>query len=109
MTTKNSRTIGTLALAFGMLALEGCFVGGPRPVGSGYGYPSYSYAAPAPVPAAPVYAYARPAPPPPPRVVVRGDWDERHVWHERDWWVKNRREWVNAHHPEWIGSREHHG
>jgi hypothetical protein len=74
-----------------MLALEGCFVAGPRPVSPAYGYPAYGYAAPAPA-----------------ALVVHGDWDEHHVWHERDWWVNNRRDWVHVHHPEWIASRAHH-
>jgi hypothetical protein len=40
MTGRYSRTMETLAVAFGMFSLEGCFVGGPRPVASGYGYPA---------------------------------------------------------------------
>ncbi|HYB91245.1 MAG TPA: hypothetical protein VEC38_09380 [Candidatus Binataceae bacterium] len=74
------------------LTLQSCFYGG----GPRYpGYPGYAYAP------APVYV----APPPP---VVVGAYDERHVWHDRDWWVANRRDWVDAHHHEWLEAREHH-
>jgi hypothetical protein len=34
-----------------------------------------------------------------------GDWDENHQWHDRDWWVQNRRAWVALHHPDWLESQ----
>jgi hypothetical protein len=73
----------TILLGGSAMAVEGCFVGGPP--APAYGYASPSYVAPGPV------AY--------------GDWDEGHVWHNRDWWVANRRPWVQAHHQEWLGGR----
>ena len=96
MTSKSFLTLGTSALVFGMLAFQGCFVEEPRHVAPAYGYPAYGYTAPAP-------AYVAPAP----AVVVRGDYDEHHAWHERDWWVSNRPNWVHDHHPEWL-AKEHH-
>jgi hypothetical protein len=42
------------------------------------------------------------APPPP---VLYGAYDERHVWRDRNWWVSNRRQWVQEHHPEWLHNR----
>jgi len=51
----------------------------------------------------------RPIPPPgyysagPP--VIVGDYDDHHVWHDRDWWVGHNRDWVSTHHHEWL---EHH-
>jgi len=33
---------------------------------------------------------------------VVGDYDEGHVWHNRDWWTSNRADWAHAHHPEWY-------
>ncbi len=69
--------------------------------GPGYGHgpgPGYAYA-PAP---APVYAegYGR-------RVIV-GDYDDHHVWHDRDWWVGHDRGWVEVHHSEWLEHDEDH-
>ncbi|HTY54288.1 MAG TPA: hypothetical protein VMB26_03755 [Candidatus Binataceae bacterium] len=78
------------ALAVSMLVLEGCFYGGP----GGY-YPGPAYG--------PAYGYAEPRAP----LVVYGDYDEHHAWHDRDWWVNSRPQWVHEHHPEWIASREH--
>jgi hypothetical protein len=40
----------------------------------------------------------------PPQAFSPGDWDENHQWHDRDWWVKNRRGWVALHHPNWLES-----
>jgi len=82
----------TLTILLGCtMAVEGCFEGPPVPA---YGYgPSYyapAYAAP---------AYVAPGP------VAYGDWDEHHVWHDRDWWVANRRPWVEEHHHEWLEGR----
>jgi hypothetical protein len=70
-----------------VLAGQGCFYGG----GGGYRYPSY-YTAPPP---APTYH----APPPPAAI---GAYDEQHVWRDRNWWVSNRRGWVQQYHPEWL-------
>ncbi|HKF28547.1 MAG TPA: hypothetical protein VKB29_04935 [Candidatus Binataceae bacterium] len=41
----------------------------------------------------------------PPEVV--GDYDDHHVWHNREWWVGHDRDWVSSssHHHEWL---EHH-
>ncbi len=91
------------ALFIGALALQACgdssgYAYGPGGYGPGYAS-SYGYAPtyvePAPVYAspgyAPGYAYAG-----------DGDYDEQHVWRERDWWVNNRRDWVMAHHQAWL-------
>ena len=75
-----------LILACGMFTLSACFNGNPDP-GYGYGY-------------APRYGYNSPA--------VVGDYDEHHVWHERDWWVSNRHDWVEHHHPEWDNNNKYH-
>jgi len=64
------------------LAVQGCFEA-PAPA---YGYYPYGSA----------YTTAP---------VVYGDWDEHHVWHDRDWWVANRRPWVQQHHREWLTAR----
>lgn len=83
------------------LTLQACFYGGGRHhYGPGYGYsPSPVYAAPPPA-----YSYRQP---PPPRVY--GDYDAHHVWHDRDWWVKNDRSWVEHHHPTWLShGQDHH-
>jgi hypothetical protein len=72
---------------------QGCFYGG-----GGYHYPTY-YAAPQPAYDPPRAYYA----PPPP--VLYGAYDERHVWRDRNWWVSNRRQWVQEHHPEWLHNR----
>ena len=68
-----------------LVALSACFYGpGPDP---GYAYgPRYGYAA---------------AP-----SIVAGDYDEHHVWHDRDWWMSNHHDWVMLHHPEW--DRDYH-
>ncbi|HEV3114790.1 MAG TPA: hypothetical protein VGY99_30255 [Candidatus Binataceae bacterium] len=73
------------------LALEGCIAETPVPVG--YGYSGYS---------APYYPYGAATVGPP---VVYGDWDERHAWHDRDWWVTTRRPWVEQHHHDWLAAR----
>lgn len=31
-----------------------------------------------------------------------GDYDEHHDWHDRKWWIDNRRDWVEQHHREWL-------
>jgi len=92
---KARKLITTLALSTtlfcGAVILQGCFESVPGP-GYGYGYGG-SYA--------PAYSstyVARPA-------VIYGDWDEGHAWHNRDWWVANRRPWVEQHHREWITAR----
>ncbi|MGD0288459.1 MAG: hypothetical protein ABSC63_02225 [Candidatus Binataceae bacterium] len=73
-------------LAFGMFTLQSCFEPNPY-YGPNYG-PGY----------APGYAL-------PP---VYGDYDENRHWHDRDWWVSNRHDWAQQHHPDWItpGRRE---
>jgi hypothetical protein len=68
------------------LAVEGCF---EAPYTPAYGYGGY-------YPSGPAYT----APP-----AVYGDWDEHHLWHDRDWWVANRRPWVEVHHHEWLTAR----
>jgi hypothetical protein len=81
----------TLLVGGGAAALQGCFEAGPPAYGYGYGAPVYS--GPAYYPARPVYAGP---------TVAYGDWDEHHVWHNQDWWVTNRRPWVEQHHSEWL-------
>ncbi len=31
-----------------------------------------------------------------------GDYDERHEWHDADWWHDHDRAWMYRHHPEWA-------
>jgi hypothetical protein len=76
--------IEAATLVAGMLMFQGCFFEDEGP-GPGYGYYGGGPA------------------------VVYGDWDERHEWHPRDWWVGHREEWVEHHHPNWLAFREHHG
>lgn len=84
---KPRKLIGLLALTVllsgAALTVQGCFEERYTPA---YGYGSY-------YPYGPAYS----SPP-----VVYGDWDERHVWHDRDWWTTNRRPWVEEHHHEWL-------
>lgn len=72
------------------MALEGCIAETPVPA---YGYST------------PYYPYG-PATVGPP--VVYGDWDEHRAWHDRDWWVENRRPWVETHHHEWLAHNNVH-
>jgi hypothetical protein len=86
----------TLLVGGGAIGLQGCFEAGPPAYGYGYGGPAYTgpaYSGPAYYPAHPVYSGP---------TAVYGDWDERHVWHNSDWWVANRRPWVQQHHSEWL-------
>jgi hypothetical protein len=76
------------------LVLQGCYAGPPA-----YGYGGPVYSAPAYYPAAPVYSGG---------AVVSGDWDEHHAWHDRNWWVANRRPWVEQHHSEWLAHNTAH-
>jgi hypothetical protein len=77
-------TISTALLAaIGLIALQACFYERtpyyPPPATGGYAYgPSYGY----------------------------GDYDEQHQWHDQSWWVNNRRDWAEQHHPEWVRSQE---
>jgi hypothetical protein len=78
------------------LAVQGCFE--ETVPAYDYGGPSYGYQAP-------YYPYG-PATVGPP--VVYGDWDEHRSWHDRDWWVSNRRPWVEEHHHEWLARPAQH-
>lgn len=40
--------------------------------------------------------------------VVGGDYDDHHVYHDRDWWVGHDHDWVSNHHHEWLEHREAH-
>jgi hypothetical protein len=40
----------------------------------------------------------------PPAIV--GDYDDHHVWHDRDWWVGHNRDWVSTHHHEWLAHHD---
>ena len=91
MKSKIFPALKTLILVFGAVSLQACFYGGHR-----YEPAPYAYEPP------PRYVYA-----PPPPVVVYGDYDEHHAWHDRDWWVRNNHPWVEHHHPDWVTSREH--
>jgi hypothetical protein len=31
-----------------------------------------------------------------------GDYDNHQQWHDVNWWLQNRHEWVVEHHPEWT-------
>jgi hypothetical protein len=81
----------TLILVFGTVSLQACFYSGHR-----YEPAPYAYEPPPP------YIYA-----PPPPIVVYGDYDDHHAWHDRDWWIRNNHPWVEHHHPDWVASREH--
>jgi hypothetical protein len=37
--------------------------------------------------------------------VAYGDYDESHNWHDRDWWIHNRHDWVEQHHREWLAQQ----
>jgi hypothetical protein len=90
MTKKLLLAAGSLMLFLGTIAIQGCFDSGP-----GYG-PGYYASGPA-YNAGPAY-YAQPA--------YVGDYDEHRNWHDRNWWVNNRRDWVQDHHKEWIAHNE---
>jgi len=77
----------TVLLGGSALAVEGCVAETPVPA-YGYNAPYYPYG--------PTYS----SPP-----IVLGDWDEHREWHNRDWWVSNRRPWVEQHHHEWLSAR----
>ncbi|MGH7925607.1 MAG: hypothetical protein ACREQH_13565 [Candidatus Binatus sp.] len=90
MESKKSKiitAIGATTLVLGMVALQGCFESNYPAYDPGYG--GYGYAS------GPTYYQPTP--------VVVGDYDEHHTWRGRDWWVSNRRDWVNDHHKEWLG------
>ena len=93
MISKMMSGLKVILFVGGAAAMQACFFGGGHPY---YARPApYAYG-PAPVYAEPpVYAYAPPA--------RAGDYDGRHVWRDRDWWVRNDRPWVTDHHPEWVG------
>jgi hypothetical protein len=85
------------ALILTTLALQGCFESVPADPAYGYGYPAYGYNPPVIYPGRPVYGTPAPS--------VYGDYDDYHRWHDRDWWVNNRRPWVEQHHPDWVTAR----
>lgn len=31
-----------------------------------------------------------------------GDYDNHQQWHDANWWLQNRHDWVVVHHPEWT-------
>ena len=31
-----------------------------------------------------------------------GDYDERHEWHDADWWHENHPDWIASNHPDWM-------
>ena len=31
-----------------------------------------------------------------------GDYDSHQQWHDANWWLQNRHDWVIVHHPEWT-------
>ena len=31
-----------------------------------------------------------------------GDYDRHQQWHDANWWLQNRHDWVTSHHPEWT-------
>jgi hypothetical protein len=33
-----------------------------------------------------------------------GDYDSHQQWHDANWWLQNRHDWVSVHHPEWTES-----
>lgn len=96
MTRKILFAAEALFLLGGVFVLQACF--GPR-YAPGYG--RYGYAP------GPAYTHAQPYVAPPPAYLY-GDYDAHHVYHDRDWWVRNDRSWVQRHHPDWLASSEHH-
>jgi len=64
-------------------------------------HPDWVRGAAAPPPSHPAYgtAYGHPA--------GMGAYDEKHQWHDSNWWVSNKREWVQQHHPEWVQHHDH--
>jgi hypothetical protein len=86
MNSKIVTAIGATSLFLGVFALQGCYESNYPGYGYGYGYGS-----------GPAY-YSTP--------VVVGDYDEHHSWHDRDWWVSNRRDWVGEHHKEWLAHND---
>jgi hypothetical protein len=83
------------ALILTTLALQGCFESVPATPAYGYSYPEYGYNPPVIYPGRPVYGTP----------LVYGDYDDHHQWHDRDWWMNNRRPWVEQHHREWLTAR----
>ena len=57
-------------------------------------------------PPAPAYGAAYGHPPYGQPAVV-GDYDDKHQWHDRNWWVANKRQWVQQHHPDWVQHHDH--
>ena len=90
MTKKLFLAVGSLVLFSGTIALQGCSDSGPG-YGSGYygSGPGY-YSSPG--------YYSQP--------VYGGDYDENRTWHDRDWWVSNRHDWVEDHHRDWIAHQQ---
>ena len=77
--------LGASLLAFGMFMFQSCYESHPY-----YG-PNYR----------PGYASGYALPP------AYGDYDEHREWHDSNWWVSNRRDWVRQHHPDWVASERH--
>ncbi|MGH7934834.1 MAG: hypothetical protein ACREQN_16960 [Candidatus Binataceae bacterium] len=69
-----------LVLIFGTFTLQACFGEHHYNPAPGYGYG---------------YGYQQPS-------VAYGDYDQHHVWHDRDWWVQNDHDWAQQHHPNWF-------
>ena len=40
--------------------------------------------------------------------VIVGDYDDHHIWHDRNWWVGHNRDWVSTHRHEWLEHHEEH-
>ena len=98
MRSKIYAAVKVLAFVAGAAMLQACFFGGGGHPYYGGGPDPYAYSPGPPVYAygpAPAYGYARPP--------IRGDYDDHHDWHDRNWWMQNNRPWVEQHHPRWIG------
>jgi hypothetical protein len=103
--------LATGGLLLAAVALQGCFETVPAGPAYGYGTPAYGYGTPAYGYGTPDYGYNPPViypgrpvyGAPVPRVY--GDYDDAHHWHDRDWWMNNRRPWVEQHHREWLTAR----
>jgi hypothetical protein len=87
MTSKIFLILGASLLAFGMFTFQACYESHPH-----YG-PNYGRG----------YASEYALPP------AYGDYDEHREWHDSNWWVSNRRDWVQQHHPDWVKSERHEG
>jgi hypothetical protein len=41
------------------------------------------------------------------QMAAHGAYDEKHQWHDRNWWTANNPKWTQQHHPEWVHHPAH--